>query len=175
MAHNAVRELAEVTVFDSVPVLKQGRLSELGDLPVRFLSRVPGMLRLPPLSGNYAEGYVLKLSERTLVSQRQAVKKKIAEFDEQRFDESSAFDNSAYLDLAALLSLAARFVNPARLASARSKVGTEPERVAEEAVLDALIDLRDMLPRRVETLSADEERALVERLRAEARQQMERE
>jgi hypothetical protein len=60
-----------------------------------------------------------------------------------------------------LFALASHFINTARIASARSKVGTDVNRIADEVVLDAMIDLRDMFPRRVEALSPDEERALL--------------
>jgi hypothetical protein len=52
-------------------------------------------------------------------------------------------------------------LKPAAGAPARSKVGTDLNRVAEEAALDAMIDLRDMFPRRVEAMSPDQERALL--------------
>jgi Rnl2 family RNA ligase len=152
LADDRVRQLARDAGLLSPPLLGRGRFSELDRLPVRFPSKVPEQLGLSAISGNYAEGYVLKHAGRSLLSERPIVKRKIAEFDELRFDESRAFDPTVHLAREELMALVAQLVNPPRLASARSKVGADPERIVEEAVLDALIDLRDMLPRRIEAM-----------------------
>jgi Rnl2 family RNA ligase len=174
LAHDSVQQLIAETELLSVPVLGHGKFSALDQLPLRFPTRVPKVLGLPALERNDAEGYVIKPSAQTAVSHRPMIKKKIAEFDERRFDESSAFDPDVYLSREGLLALASRAINAARIASARSKVGTDPERVVEEAVLDALVDLRDLLPRRIEALAAEEERELLEQLRTHARAQLQR-
>jgi hypothetical protein len=144
------------------------------DASRRFPTRVPKVLGLPALDRNDAEGYVIKPSAQAAVSHRPIIKKKIPEFDEHRFDESSAFDPDVHLSREGLLALGSRAINAARIASARSKVGTDPERVVEEAVLDALLDLRDLLPRRIDALPADEEQGLLAQLRADARAQLQR-
>ena len=61
-----------------------------------------------------------------------------------------------------------QFMNPARLASARSKAGEISEQIVGEAVIDALIDLRDMLPRRLDCLPPDQEQQLQAQLEARA-------
>ena len=172
LAHNRVQELAATGGVLTPPVLGGGRFSELDRLPVRFQTRVPRMLGLPELERNDAEGYVLKPATQSVISQRPCVKRKIPEFDEQRFDESGAFEPDAFLSRESLFALGARLINAPRLASARSKVGTEPSRIIEEVALDALIDLRDMFPRRIDTLTPDEERELVSHLEMQTRSQL---
>jgi hypothetical protein len=104
---------------------------------------------------------VLKPAGGCAISSRPAVKRKISEFDEQGFDESQALDENAHLSLAELLAMAAHLVNSPRVASARSKVGTSPHHIAEEVVLDTMIDLRDLYPRRISALTPDEESELL--------------
>ena len=57
-----------------------------------------------------------------------------------RFDESTPWQPGA-VGYDVLAAWAARLVNPARLASARSKVGTAPAAIRDEVVLDVAIDL----------------------------------
>jgi Rnl2 family RNA ligase len=159
--HDRVQEIASVAGFRTAPVLARGRFADLDCLPVRFSTRVPELLGLPAISANDAEGYVLKPAAGAPISARAAAKRKLAEFDEKKFDESQALDENAHLSRDDLFALASHFINTARIASARSKVGTDLSRVAEEAALDAMIDLRDMFPRRVEAMSPDQERALL--------------
>ena len=85
-------------------------------------------------------------------SGRPSVKRKIAEFDERRFDESRPFD--APPAPADLVAVADRMVNRVRLAPARSKVGTDPAAVADEVVLDVLVDLADAVPAAMVALDA---------------------
>jgi len=168
LAHERVQELAHIGGLTSVPLLARGRLSDLGQLPVRFPTRVPDLLGLPALAQNAAEGYVLKPAEQASVSKRHCAKLKIPEFDEQRFDESSAFDADLHLSRESLFALASQLVNAARLASARSKVGEDPQQVVEEVVLDSLVDLADLFRRRMEALTPAEESELLAHLKAQA-------
>jgi Rnl2 family RNA ligase len=161
LEHDRVSELCGLVGLLTVPLLARGRFTDLDRLPVRYATRVPEALGLPPLTPNQAEGYVLKPAAGGSVFKRPVVKRKIAEFDERRFDESRPLDENAHLSREQLSALAAHLVNDARIASARSKVGTDPQRITEEVVLDVMIDLRDLFPRRVEAMSPDEESALV--------------
>jgi Rnl2 family RNA ligase len=170
LAHERIEELTADAGLARVPVLGRGRYAELDRLPLRFPTRVPAALGFPSLEANFAEGYVLKPASETTVAGRPSTKRKIAEFDELRFDESSAFDPNAHLSREELLALARHLVNPARLASARSKVGTDARRISEEAALDAFVDLRDLYPRRVDALTPEHERELLEFLEARARE-----
>jgi hypothetical protein len=47
-------------------------------------------------------------------------------------------------------------------------VGADPHLIVEEAVLDSMIDLRDLFPRRSEALTSEEERELQARLEKRA-------
>lgn len=129
-------------------------------LPIRFASRMPSLLGLPLLLRNDAEGFVLKPCDAAPTDLRPIVKHKIPEFDDRRFDESQAFDSEIHLPLNQLLDVARAMMNRPRIESARSKVGTVPDAVIEEAVLDAWIDLEDLFPRRMTSLGPDEEDAL---------------
>jgi len=170
LAYEKVRGLVQGAELLTVPVLGRGRPQELERLPVRFPTLVPALLGLPPLADNYAEGYVLKPAREAPFASRPVVKRKIPEFSEQRFDESTAFEPNAPLTREQLFLIADGLMNHARLASARSKVGTDPRLVAEEAVLDTMIDLHDLFPRRVDGLAPEEERELQARLEAKALQ-----
>lgn len=161
LGHDQVQQLASAAGCQTAPVLARGRFADLDRLPVRFTTNVPEMLGLPAITPNDAEGYVLKPAAGGPVSTRAAAKRKIAEFDEKKFDESQALDENSHLSRDDLFALASHFINAARIASARSKVGTDVNRVAEEVALDTMIDLHDMFPRRVEAMSPDEERALL--------------
>ncbi|MCA9684182.1 MAG: RNA ligase [Myxococcales bacterium] len=163
LAHEQVETLAAAAGLATVPVLGRGSRHELVQLPVRYPSRVPEQLGLPALPGevsNLAEGYVLKPDLELAPARRPVVKHKIPEFDDSRFGESMPFDHHAHLSLAELLRWAALMFNPARLASARSKVGEDPRAIVEELVLDVWIDLEAIYPRRMLALADDEEHAL---------------
>ena len=141
------------------PVLARGKKTDTAAAPFRFASRVPGLFSLPPIEKNFAEGVVLKPAGRTSAAGRAVVKRKIEEFDEGRFGESEAWDANQILGVDALLALADRLVNVPRLQSARSKVGTAPDAVRDELVLDVMIDLGEAFPAAMSRLApADEER-----------------
>lgn len=131
----------------SPPVLGRGRRGELDGLAVRYPTRVPALLGLPALSDNWAEGLVVKPEGALPISARLVEKRKIAEFDELRFQESRAWDPDRPASVEELAGIAATCVNAARVASARSKVG-DGDRAAllAEIVLDVLVDLQEALP-----------------------------
>ena len=60
-------------------------------------------------------------------------------------------------------------MNPARVASARSKVGEESAAVADEVVLDVMVDLEAAFPERFRALGPKEEGRLLARVRDTAR------
>jgi len=171
LSYDQVQQLVESAGLLTAPLLARGRINELNRLPVRYASHVAAQLGLPALSDNVAEGYVLKAATAAPIGNRPCAKRKIPEFDEQQFDESQGFDNAAHLSREDLFALAARLINPPRLASARSKVGAAVERVVEEVVLDATIDLHDLLPRRMQLVTPEEEQDLSLHLAALARAQ----
>ena len=120
------------------------------------------MLELPEIVSNHAEGYVLKPDAVASARERAVVKRKIEEFDEKQFDESAAWDPTQRLTCDALAAWAKTMVNPARVASARSKVGDDAAAVRDEVALDVMVDLGEAFPSAMGALADDEE----ERLRA---------
>jgi len=160
LSHTEVEALAEAHGLLVVPLLGRGPRQVLEQLPLRFQTRVPARLRLPPLEGNLAEGLVLKPDARALTSARFVVKRKIEEFDEARFDESQPWDPHAILDLAALQRLARSLVNGPRVDSARSKVGDARSAVVDEVVLDVLTDLEAAFPGAFRALTPEGEARL---------------
>lgn len=160
LAHTEVEQLAAAVGLPVVPLLGRGPRAALERLPVHFPSRVPALLGLPPLADNIAEGFVLKPDARATPSARYVVKHKIPELDEGRFDESAPWNPDAALSLAELQDIAARLVNPARMASARSKVGIDPVAIAEEVLLDVLVDLEAAFPAAFRGLTPEADEAL---------------
>lgn len=145
-----------------VPLLGRGPRGELEKLPVRFPTRVPSAIGLPALEGNTAEGFVLKPDAKSRFHERYVTKWKIPEMDDARFDESMPWQPDTRLTLDELESTCDRLVNPARIASARSKVGTDPAHVRDEVALDVLVDIEAAFPRALASLTSDQ----IERLRA---------
>lgn len=160
LSRTELEAVAEHAGLRTVPVLGRGTRRQLEALPVRYPTTVPEQLGLPALPDNVAEGYVLVPDRRLPAKARPVVKHKIPEFDDLRFDASVPFDPNRHLELDALERWTGALVNPMRLASARSKVGEDPEVVVEEALLDVFIDLEAIFPRRMAGLRPDEEATL---------------
>lgn len=146
-----------------VPVIAKGSMAELEALPTRAPTRVPGLLGLPPIADNIAEGLVIKPLGARQVTDAAPLKRKIAEFSEGRFDESAAFHDVGALGLESLWTHAERCLTPGRLASARSKVGVDAEAIREELVFDVLLDLALAFPHSFARLGSEED-TLRERL-----------
>lgn len=168
LPYDDVAAIAAAGGADAVPLLKRGTRAEVGAVPTRFPTTIPAALGLPELPGNLAEGVVARADGRLPAARRPILKRKIAEFDERRFDASRAFDPHAPLTPRELEGIALGMVNPARLASARSKVGTGAAAIADEVALDVLVDLADAFPAAMAGLDATAEDALAARLRAAA-------
>jgi Rnl2 family RNA ligase len=172
IAEERTRRLATDAGLHCAPLLGRGRLTDLQRLPVRYESRVARELGLPSIEANVAEGYVLKPASEAPFTTRPCAKYKIREFDEQQFDGASALDANAHLSRETLFALGARLINAPRIASARSKVGTDAQKMQEEAALDALVDLHDMFPRHMSGLSAADEAELVRHLAERVQEHM---
>lgn len=170
VGHDELVRAAERSGLRTVPVVARGSRADLFQLAVRRESLVPASLGLPPIAGNLAEGLVFKPAASLPPERRPLVKRKIAEFSESRFGEARPFDASAFLSLAELEELCRALVNPARIASARSKAGESSDAVRQEVVLDVLSDLEALLPHRFAGLSADELAALERHIDALARE-----
>jgi Rnl2 family RNA ligase len=144
------------------PVLARGRKTDVSAAPFRFETRVPALLGLPRIDANLAEGIVIKPEGRVDCSERAVVKRKIEEFDDAKFGEAEKWDAAQDIGLDGLLAWVERLVNPARIASARSKAGESAAAIRDEVVLDVTIDLETVFPVAMRALSSDAE----ERLRA---------
>ncbi|HNO27005.1 MAG TPA: RNA ligase family protein [Leptospiraceae bacterium] len=160
LSFTEMEKLASEAGMLTVPKIASGSLNELQSLPVRYISKMPSILGLPAIQNNYAEGFVLKPDAELNVSERPILKVKIPEFQENRFDESTAFNKDAMPSLNELIHFIKLMINPARLASAKSKVGENPSAVIEETVLDVMIDLEKVFPLRMQSVNSDEEMKL---------------
>jgi Rnl2 family RNA ligase len=142
------------------PVVARGPRTEVERAPVRYPSRVAARLGLPDIAGNTAEGLVKKPDVRMSVPMLTVFKEKIPEMNEKAFDDSGPFDETQILSRDAVALWAARLVNRARIDSAASKVGGEPDAIVTEVILDVLIDLNDALPASVASLGDAGEAAI---------------
>ncbi|MBA2540072.1 MAG: RNA ligase, partial [Deltaproteobacteria bacterium] len=135
-----VEELAGAAGLTTAPVIGRGRRDDLDRLEVTGPTELPARFGLPAIANNLREGYVLKPDRRMRNGERPILKRKLADFDDARFDEAAAWDPE-HLAIDQLIAWAERLTNPARIASARSKVGTDRAAIIDEAVLDVLVDL----------------------------------
>ena len=140
LAHGDVEALAAAAGLWTPPVLGRGRLGELDRIAIAAPTEVPVQLGLPPIAANLREGFVAKPDRRLPYGARPIVKRKLPDFDDARFDAGAAWD-PGHLGVAELVTWAQRLVNPARIASARSKVGTDRAAIVDEIVLDVAVDL----------------------------------
>ncbi|WP_238012808.1 RNA ligase family protein [Dactylosporangium sp. AC04546] len=165
--YDDVAAIAGSSGLDVVPLLARGPRSTVDATPARFQTRMPAVHHLPAIDGNLAEGIVLRPDAAVPFGQRPSLKVKIAEFDEVRYGGSQPWDPHAFIGPEELRRLAERLVNPPRLAGARSKVGPgDPGALADEVVLDVLVDLTDAFPAAMAALSEADQHRLETALRA---------
>ncbi|RKH15688.1 RNA ligase [Corallococcus sp. CA047B] len=169
LPHRDVEEVARKAGVLTPPVVRRGTRSEMEDVPTRSLSRLPALLGLPPIPDNWAEGLVIKSEQRSSPSQRAAVKRKIEEFNEARFDESAPWDPQQRLSLSELKDWASRLVNPAQIASALSKCGrSAPDLLVDEVELDVRVDLELTFHSACQSLDLAGEESLSAHIREQA-------
>jgi Rnl2 family RNA ligase len=168
LAHRELEALAEAAGVRTPPRLARGTRAELEQVPVRFPTRVPAWFGLPPIADNFAEGIVLKPDARCAPADRPVIKRKLPDFDDDRFREAEAWAPGA-LGEDELLAWVDRLVQPARLASARSKVGTDPAAIVDEVALDVAIDLGLAFRDAWAQLPADAQDRMLVRAREHAR------
>ncbi|AGC43839.1 hypothetical protein MYSTI_02523 [Myxococcus stipitatus DSM 14675] len=169
LAHRDLERAAHEVGLMTPPVLRRGTRTDVNTVPTRRPSLVPAMLGLPALDANIAEGLVLKSEQPAPPGARVASKRKIEEFNEGRFDESEAWNPNQALSAEALGAWALRLVNPARVASALSKLGKGPlEPLLEEVILDVRVDLELAFPTACGALGLAEEEHLSARIRERA-------
>jgi len=147
-----------------VPLVARGSRVAVGDVPVRFETRLPRLLELPPIAGNLAEGLVLRPDARASLADHYATKRKIEEFAESRFDESRPWEPPPRMVEHEWESVAASMVNLPRLASARSKIGMRMTDVLAEMVLDVLVDLELAFPRAFAVMTTAQQDSLRSRV-----------
>jgi Rnl2 family RNA ligase len=173
LAHRDVEQLAADAGLRTPPRLGRGTRSELERVAVRFPTQVPAWFGLPAIADNLAEGFVLKPDARIAGSERPVIKRKLPEFDDDRFGEAEAW-HPGHLGVADFVAWATRLVQPARIASARSKVGTDIDAIVDEVGLDVAIDLGLAFPGAWERLPAADQEQVLAHARALARAQLTR-
>ncbi|HWU87768.1 MAG TPA: RNA ligase family protein [Kofleriaceae bacterium] len=171
LAHRELEELAGAAGVRTPPRLARGTRADLERVGVRFPTSIPAWFGLPPLADNLAEGLVLKPDARCAAADRPVIKRKLPEFDDDRFGEAEAW-RPGRLGEAELLAWVERLVQPARLASARSKVGADPAAIVDEVALDVAIDLGLAFREAWDHLAADAQERVLARARDLAREQL---
>lgn len=168
LAWSEAAPIAAAAGLMTPPLVARGRKAEIAAVSERFPSRVAAALGLPPLGPeNLAEGLVARPDARMPAAAYMALKRKIAEMREDRFDESAPWDPERPVDLPALIRWGERLSNGPRLASAASKVGRHDRAaVVEEAALDVLVDLEAAFPGAMRALSPEYGEALERAVRA---------
>ncbi|MDC0720273.1 RNA ligase family protein [Nannocystis bainbridge] len=162
-------ELSRETGMMVPPVVRTGPRPHVEAAPTRAPTRVPAALGLPGLADNFAEGLVVRPDARARPGTRPTYKRKIAEFDEQRFQEAEAWDPNQRPDRAALVAWAERLTNPVRIASAASKWGRDDRQaILDEVELDVLIDLTAAFPVALQAPDEADEAAIRAAIRAAA-------
>lgn len=159
IAFSELEPMADAAGIAMAPVLGRGRRDELDRIEVSAPTAMPARFGLPELANNRREGFVLKPDKRMTAGERPILKRKLPDFDDARFDEASSWD-PGHLDLEQLLAWTKRLVNPARMASARSKVGSDRAAIVDEVVLDVLVDLETVFAAAWRSLSPDDEARL---------------
>ncbi len=168
LAHRDVEALVTAAGMHAPPCLKRGPRAQLEHIPTRFATRVPPWWGLPPIADNFAEGIVLKPDTRIAAGARPVIKRKLPEFDDARFGEAVTWKPS-YLGVEDFLRWVERLVQPARLASARSKVGKDPQAIIDEVGLDIAVDLEMTFPNAWARLAVEEQERVLDKARNLAR------
>ncbi len=164
LAFSEVEAAAATVGLETPPVLGRGSRADLEALQAEGPTLLPRRYALPEIADNRREGLVLKPDQELPPRSRPAIKKKIPDFDEARFEEAEAWAPT-WIGFPELLLWARRMVNPARISSARSKVGTDPDLVREEVGLDVMVDLEATFPQAFAGLSEEEVGRIVEEVR----------
>ncbi|MFF4452173.1 RNA ligase family protein [Streptomyces goshikiensis] len=151
VADRALRAAAEAAGLHCAPLLAQGTLAQVGRLPVEFPTRLPGLLGLPGLADNRAEGIVVKpAGESWSAAPPMAKLKQPAFAEDERFAGSRPYRAPAGGAAGVpgwLLAHAAALLTPARAAAAVSKLGprTPEAEVAAEIARDAADETEEAL------------------------------
>ncbi|MEJ8640304.1 RNA ligase family protein [Streptomyces sp. MS1.HAVA.3] len=132
VSDRTLRAAADAAGLLCVPLLAEGPVSRLQELPVVFPTRLPGLLGLPALPDNLAEGLVVKPA-----GEHREPGRPMAKFKQPAFAEDERFDGSRPYQAPAqgaagvpgwLLAHGTGLLTPARAASAVSKLGPRTHR-----------------------------------------------
>ncbi len=167
LAFAEAEQLAREAELLTAPVLARGKRGDLDRVPVAAPTVMPALLGLPPIADNRREGYVLKPDRRMAGADRPIIKRKLPDFEDARYDEATSWD-PGHLGVDELIAWALRLVNPARVASARSKVGTDRGQVLDELVLDVVADLELVFAAAWRSLGGAGETRLLDAVRSAA-------
>ncbi|MFJ3925304.1 RNA ligase family protein [Streptomyces sp. NPDC090022] len=143
VADRALRTAARAAGLMCAPLLAQGTLARVGQLPVVFPTRLPALLGLPALPGNLAEGIVVKPAGESRTQTPPMAKLKQPAFaEDERFAGARPYRVPAEGAAGVpgwLLAHAAGLLTPARAAAAVGKLGphTPAREVAAEIARDA--------------------------------------
>ncbi|MFJ6482336.1 RNA ligase family protein [Streptomyces sp. NPDC091682] len=165
-----LRAAADEAGLLCVPLLAEGPLGRLQELPAVFPTRLPALLGLPALPDNLAEGLVVKPADGSREPGRPMAKFKQPAFaEDERFDGSRPYRAPAEGAAGVpgwLLAHGTGLLTPARAASAVSKLGprTPPGDLAAEIARDATEEVAQALG----GLDGTTHRALEESLHAGA-------
>lgn len=170
VSDRTLRAAAAVAGLHCAPLLAEGSLARLQELPVVFPTVLPGLLGLPALPDNLAEGLVVKPAGESAGPARP-----MAKFKQPAFAEDERFDGSRpYRAPAAgaagvpgwLLAHGTGMLTPARAASAVSKLG--PRTPVAEVAAEIARDAAEETAERVGGLDGAERAALESSLRSGA-------
>ncbi|MFG2982196.1 RNA ligase family protein [Streptomyces sp. NPDC048258] len=151
VSDRTLRAAADAAGLLCAPLLAEGPIARLQELPVVFPTRLPGLLGLPALPDNLAEGLVVKPA-----GESRGPARHMAKFKQPAFAEDERFNGSRPYQAPAggaagvpgwLLAHGTGLLTPARAASAVSKLGprTPPEDLAAEIARDAAEEAAETL------------------------------
>lgn len=164
LAYNEVESLAKELSFLIPPFVQRGKLTDLNNISIEFVTRFPKLFNLPTIDNNIAEGIVIKPDLRFKLSERPIIKRKIPKFNDIQFDLSCPY-SPGILSTHELLQWSKKLINAPRFASARSKVGAKSNLILEEVILDTIIDLEFAFPETFKKLTLAEQSILAEEIR----------
>ncbi|MEU9378300.1 RNA ligase family protein [Streptomyces sp. NPDC048255] len=170
VADRTLRAAAGAAGLRCAPLLAEGPVARLQELPVVFPTRLPALLGLPALADNLAEGLVVKPAGEFRGSARPMAKFKQPAFAEDlRFDGSRPYQPPAEGAAGVpgwLLAHGTALLTPARAASAVSKLG--PRTAAEELAAEIARDAAEEAAETLGGLDGAARRALQDSLHAGA-------
>ncbi|HAS42296.1 MAG TPA: RNA ligase [Microscillaceae bacterium] len=146
---DALADYCQKVQLPFVPALFRGTYQEVQNYPIKFESTIAGLLDLPILEDNWAEGVVIKPAEPILLDTnkgwiRPVIKKKIELFSEDnRYHQAQKWAGEAGASnlLGEVLTAVHQLVNENRLQAVRSKIGqVDFQDVAQQATIKSALE-----------------------------------